>query len=99
MWKRLPSPSHARIDILHGVAAFSARSAWAVGANGGVTGGGTVIVRWNGTAWKRVPSPSPGTEASLSGVAATSARTPGRSAPPHRQTLILRWNGSGWKLS
>jgi len=88
---------------LNGVAATSARRAWAVGETRGFK---TLILRWNGTSWKRVHSPSPGASSGLAdflkGVAATSARRawavgdiscgcgPGTS-------LIERWNGKAWK--
>jgi hypothetical protein len=82
---------------LSGVAAVSARDAWAVGS----TGAGTLIVHWNGRAWKRVRSPSPARTSSLSGVAAVSARdawavgSTGRPTSP--KTLILHWDGRAWK--
>jgi hypothetical protein len=62
-----PGPANS---TLHGVAATSPASAWAVGSSG--TSGRALIERWNGTAWKTVPSPSPA-GAGLVSVAATSA--------------------------
>jgi hypothetical protein len=98
-----PAASITVSGSLSGVAAISARRAWAVGSTGS---GKTLILRWNGMAWKRVPSPSPGPGSGLAdfldGVAASSARRawavgdsscgcgPGIS-------LILRWNGKAWK--
>jgi hypothetical protein len=97
-WKKVPSPR----GYLSGVAATSARNAWAVGDGTSVH---TLILRWNGRIWKRVPSPSPGAHfyPFLNGVAATSARSawtvgdttdcgcgPGLS-------LTLRWDGRTWK--
>ena len=70
-WTRVPSPNPPGGGTLTGVAATSARSAWAVGFS---QGGGTLILGWNGTAWKRVPSPNP-TAGILEGVAAASARS------------------------
>jgi hypothetical protein len=75
---------------LYGVAATSARNAWAVG----LVGARTLIVRWNGTAWTKA-SPSPGF---LVGVAATSARNAWAvGATDYANTLIVRWNGHTWK--
>ena len=56
---------------LSGVAAVSARNAWAVGES---AGGKALILHWNGTRWRQVPLPSLTRYSSLSGVAATSAR-------------------------
>jgi hypothetical protein len=83
---------------LGGVAATSARDAWAVG----FTGSKTLILRWNGVRWTRVPSPSPGATASLAGVAVTSARsawavgTSSNNDFTSSKTVILRWNGARW---
>src|SRR5262249_7079915 len=44
--------------ILFGVAATSARSAWAVGLSGSAGKPATLIEHWGGGAWKRVPSPA-----------------------------------------
>jgi hypothetical protein len=66
----VPSPSPGTGAALTGVAAISAKDAWAVGTSDGKT----LILRWNGKAWKRLPSPSPGTSAGLAGVAAFTAR-------------------------
>src|SRR5215831_11385260 len=83
---------------LFGVAATSARNAWAVG--GVVNSGKTLILRWDGTAWARVPSPTPVGETELYAVAATSARNAwavgGGGASPGK-TIILHWNGTAWK--
>ena len=85
-------------SYLYGVAATSARNAWAVGA---ARSGKTLILHWNGTAWKRAPSPSSGAFASLSSVAATSARSAWAvgeaGSKVSGKTLILRWNGTTWK--
>ena len=71
-WTRVPSPDPAPSTILHGVAAPSATSAWAVGETN--YGQRPVIEHWDGTAWRQVPSPVPaGTGSVLYGVAATSS--------------------------
>jgi hypothetical protein len=83
---------------LFGVAATSARNAWAVGQ--AVDSGKTVILHWNGTAWKRVTSPTPTGGGAMYAVAATSARNAwavGGSDGPPGKTEILHWNGTAWK--
>src|SRR5262249_5307276 len=81
---------------LDGVAATSARNAWAVGDRGN---GKTLIMHWNGTTWKQVPSPSPASGSTLSGVAATSARNAWAVGVINStaKVLIVRWNGTTWK--
>jgi hypothetical protein len=83
-----------RSGTLLGVAAISARSAWAVGQTGS---GKTLIAGWNGTTWKQQASPAPGA-GSLVGVAAVSARNVwavGHSGTgTSTRILILRWNGT-----
>ena len=104
-WKRVRSPnppSQPRGNWLFGVAATSARNAWAVGGTS-ITdaSSGTFILRWNGTAWKRVPSPSPHGGPNLYAVAATSARNAwavgAMTSPPPSNVVILHWNGTAWK--
>lgn len=98
-WQRVPNLKGAvRSSILWGVAATSARNAWAVGFTGGPPK--TVILRWNGSVWRRVPSPNPPGGGVLIGVAATSAISAwavGYSTGAAQHTLILYWNGTAWK--
>lgn len=47
-WRRQASPGSAADGFLDGIAASSARSAWAVG----VSDGWTLIAHWNGTSWR-----------------------------------------------
>jgi hypothetical protein len=99
-WQRMPGPAIAGGGALAGVAATSARQAWAVGETGSVTAGKTVILRWNGSVWKRVSSPSPGANSGLSSAAAISGSNAlavgghGTSTP---HTLTLHWSGTSWK--
>ena len=101
-WKQVPSPSPSPEDVgdvLSGVAAVSAGSAWAVGNTGT---GKSLILRWNGKTWKQVPSPNPTPPDFLTGVAAVSARDAwavGETTPGgfNYKTLILHWNGTTWK--
>jgi hypothetical protein len=99
-WRRVPSPTPAagvQGAELTGVAATSARNAWAVGYTVAQVAK-TVVLRWNGTTWKRVPSPTPAAGGTLNAVAASSARDAwavGQTGAG--TTLILRWNGAAWK--
>jgi hypothetical protein len=83
---------------LFGVAATSARDAWAVGQ--AISSGRTIILHWNGTAWARVTSPTPKGGGALYAVAATSASNAwavGGSDGPPGATEIVHWNGTAWK--
>ncbi len=53
-----PEPSHG--NGLRGVAATSARNAWAVGETDTLADDLTVILHWSGTRWARAASPNPG---------------------------------------
>jgi hypothetical protein len=101
-WLRVPSPGPP--DVLYGVAASSARKAWAVGISGAQTFGHprTLVLRWNGASWSRVPSPTPAGGGSLYSVAVAArgiawavGQTPAFPGP-HPKTLVLRWNGAAW---
>jgi hypothetical protein len=81
-----------RDTVLFGVAATSAKDAWAVGASGS----DTLIRHWNGKAWTRTPSPSPGSQDNLYGVATTSAHNAWAVGATDAQPLILHWNGAAW---
>jgi hypothetical protein len=106
--RRGPAVRPGTVRFLDGVAATSARSAWAVGgtvppAPVDSPPSYTLILHWNGRAWKRVPAPSPGVGASLFGVAAASARhawavgwTDASSQTP-AEMVILHWNGTRWR--
>ena len=104
VWKRVPSASPVSNGVgLSGVAAVSARSAWAVGCSECGLGGfaDSLIERWNGASWKQVPSPS----GDLFAVAATAARSAWAvggfyaviGASQSLRTLALRWNGATWE--
>lgn len=80
---------------LAGIAATSARNAWAVGST---SSSKPLILRWNGTAWTRTSSPALAGSGSLSAVAATSARDAWAvGATSSGKPLILRWNGRAWR--
>jgi hypothetical protein len=104
---RLGAPSAgpgAQRGYLDGVAALSARDAWAVGTSDPAFQ--TLIDHWNGSAWKRVPSPDPADSDNsgfLQAVAATSASNAWavgdyvNASNGAILTLIERWNGTAWK--
>ncbi len=98
--ERVPGTSGGP-NILHGVAATSARNAWAVSYFRAGSYWTSRIVHWNGRSWKPQPTPVPhGTE--LYGVAAVSASTAWvvgdyyDSGDGHYKTVILRWKGHSW---
>jgi hypothetical protein len=104
VWRQVRSPNPpSGSPSLSGVAATSARNAWAVGSyNGGHGADLTLIARWNGTAWRQVRSPSPGrVDNLLTGVAASSSRSAwavgGYFTGTAWRTLIVRWNGTAWR--
>jgi hypothetical protein len=99
---RVPTPTTAASDDLTGMAATSARDAWAVGYTSGSTAQ-ALILHWNGTTWTRMatPAPGPGISTLLNGVTATSTRSAlavGFSEnSTTEQGLIFRWNGTAWE--
>ena len=103
-WRRMTSPNPdgaAHGDLLTGVAAVTARKVWAVGYDN-ISGGKSLILRWNGTRWRRVASPNPSSTGDiLSGVAAVSARNIWAVGylwnGAADQTLIEHWNGTRWR--
>lgn len=100
----MPAPSPGIGASLWGVAAGSARSAWAVGwTDASVqTPAEIVILHWNGAVWKALPSPAPIFDF-LNDVAVTPAGgawavgAPTDYNPSSSKTVILGWNGTAWK--
>jgi len=104
---RTGMPRDARPAVINGwltgVAATSARNAWAAGN----TSDTTLSLHWNGTAWTRVPTPNPdhstGSNSSLAGVTATAARnawavgSTGSGPDENSQILLARWTGTAWR--
>jgi hypothetical protein len=98
-----PSP---HLSGLNGVAAISAKDAWAVGDSDEAgplsMTSRTLIEHWNGRVRKVVKSPSPPDGAFLQGVSAWSANDiwavgwSGDFETNASRTLILHWNGSTW---
>jgi hypothetical protein len=103
-WAPEPGPGSRPKAIFYGVAATSARQAWAVGDY--LHGEGAVrflIERWDGSTWRRIPIPDVPGAGALFGVSATSASNAwavGEAGDPNNgytRTLTLHWNGIAWK--
>jgi hypothetical protein len=94
-------------SLLNGVAASSAKNAWAVGAytDSPQFVDQTLIEHWDGTKWRRVSSPNPGGPAEVNTLTAVAVSSPSNAwAVGHFATkggstkpLIERWNGKAWK--
>jgi hypothetical protein len=102
VWTQVASPNGSlEINGLTGVAATSARNAWAVGSDGGDAMSKTMILHWNGSVWKRVSSPNPfcATCDDLNGVAATSAGNAWAVGTLNLggEVVLLHWNGRAWR--
>jgi hypothetical protein len=79
VWRQVPSPAPGGGLSLYGVAASSARDAWAVGysnppknPNTGTYTQDSLIEHWNGRVWRQVPSPPAIHAAALTSVTAVS---------------------------
>jgi len=93
--------------VLTGVAASSAKDAWAVG-NSVLDATETLVLHWNGNGWVQVPSPSPAgtgstaasqlqavTAPSPTNAWAVGAASTGHSPGPWT-TVTEHWNGTTW---
>jgi hypothetical protein len=100
---RPASMSYSTAGGLHGVAAVSKGSAWAVGYAGKLSAPRILMLHWNGTAWSRVTAPSVLTATGeLSAIAVLNAKNAwavgytGRDGTGKDHSLLLHWNGSKW---
>jgi hypothetical protein len=90
--RAVPTPRPLGGKLL-GVAATSAKNAWAVGYN---AGGGPLILHWNGTAWTRSALPAHAS-GRINAVTATSATNAWAiDNRNHGNAQIWRWNGRRW---
>lgn len=98
-WRRVHSPNPVPGGaILFGVAAASARNAWAVGTDiDFVNTFHVVIERWNGQSWKLAHSPI--VDGSLNAVTAISAHNAWAVGSDGSQAFIEHWNGTRWTKS
>jgi hypothetical protein len=106
-WTTVPSPDPkggSVLTTLTGVAATSARNAWAVGGYNPGSGPKTLIIHWNGSKWASVPSPNSGNSANygsfsavtaISGSDAWAVGEDGNGLVHH--TLIAHWDGRRWR--
>lgn len=105
-WNVVASPNPGTSsNFLNGVAALSAKNAWAVGAYGNGNGSVTLVEQWNGTQWSVVASPnvSGALSDTLSAVVALSTSNAWavgsyQNAANVQQTLIEHWNGTAWTI-
>ena len=91
------SPAQGSEYMLTGVAASSARNAWAVGFVGNAHVTRWVILRWKGTKWSLVSSPNP-LNTGFDGVATTSASNAWAVGATPAKALIEHWNGRSWRV-
>jgi len=104
-WRIVPSPSpgpRSGDSFLFGVAAVSARQAWAVGTQP-ASFSQTLAIRWNGTRWLTTKTANPGQgDRFLNGVAAPSATyalaVGSDLAGQQTRALAERWTGSAWSV-
>jgi hypothetical protein len=97
IWRRVASPNPVPAGaILYGVAATSARNAWAVGTDFlfFLSSPVNVIAHWNGKAWRLIRSPI--ADGSLFAVTATSARSAWAVGSGDNGAIIEHWNGTSW---
>jgi hypothetical protein len=92
---------YAAPGALYGVAAASARNAWAVGYAGSESDRKLLMLHWNGTSWTRVTSPKilDGTAGALSAITVVSAKDAwavGTTGGAFGHALVLHWNGASW---
>src|SRR5215471_4627419 len=110
-WNIVSSPnrglSSPPIDVLVGVACFSASECWAVGSNDDRNGvGQTLIEQWDGTSWTIVDSPTSSGSNSFQAVTCASPPQPeecwavGETVTDRgrAQTLVEEWDGSAWSI-
>ena len=84
-WKKASVPSDVNLEA---VSFAPGGTAWA---------GGSLILRWNGTAWKPVAAPSLKSGDGIDGLGFSAANYGWAVGGAGTSTLILHWNGSTWK--
>jgi hypothetical protein len=98
-WKAVSVPSSVTSPAqLAGVAATSASSAWAVGADA-LTPAGTgtpLILHWNGTTWSPAALSGVSGPGGLTSVAAASPRDAWAAGTDSSGAVVLHWNGKKW---
>jgi hypothetical protein len=95
-WKVAPGRVFAAASEFPGVAATSARNAWAIGCACAGGPDGVVTAHWNGSSWTRVAVPVPALESAGFAVAAL-AHSAWAVGATGTASLILGWNGRAWR--
>lgn len=108
-WSQVPGPGDN--ELLQGVSAGPAGTAWATGTDcpsacqGSAHPGQTFVLRWDGSGWSQAPIPRPGYDSSASAVGSGpggSAFVSGvyycscKTSSVQARALLLRWNGTAW---
>ena len=102
-WQPTALPAGLGHAYLSGIAATSARDAWAVGDISG-TAPSVLMLRWNGRSWHRVALPWNPRHGALTAVAAMSAGNVWAFGLAETKSIAessqgLHWNGSRWQLT
>ena len=108
-WSQVPGPGDN--EVLAGVAAGPAGTAWATGfdctsaCQDSAHSVQTFVLRWDGSGWSQVPIPRPGYDSSASGAGSGpggSAYVSGiyycscKASSVKARALLLSWNGTAW---
>ncbi|HEY9376847.1 MAG TPA: hypothetical protein VIQ02_07105 [Jiangellaceae bacterium] len=103
-WAPVPSPNTQFHNVLWGVDALSANSAWVVGRadTNTIPINRPVIERWDGSRWRNSASPLPpggGELRDVDAISSTNAWAVGFTGSSNGyNTLTERWNGSSWNI-
>ncbi len=101
-WSIVSSPAFSGVSVINGVSADSSTDVWAIG---GLIGGGTTSLHWDGQTWSQIPT----AHLRSGGVVAVTALSPtnvwavgtgpgvargGFSA--HPTAVVEHWDGTNW---
>jgi hypothetical protein len=96
-WRVVSTVTSAHASVmLTGIAALSARDAWAVGTAQGTSAAVPVVVRWNGKTWRKASLPRSARTA-LGGGAESVAATSASDVWISGLRGWARWDGHGWR--
>jgi hypothetical protein len=84
-WKKVSVPSNVNLEAL------------SFAPGGAVWAGGSLILRWSGTAWKPVAAAGLKSGDGIDGLGFSAANYGWAVGGAGTRTLILHWNGSTWK--
>ena len=97
-WTQFRTPKSSHSQILRGVAATSARDAWAVGFSSTAQEDHPIILHWDGTAWSRVQTPALDGGGSLWGVRAVGPTNVWAVGGRPSGSLIEHFDGDSWSV-